>query len=458
MKRILTFTIAIVLASALALGAAGCKKGDSELGSNDSFSDTYVNVQSALPSTVDTHSNPSTAEDIPLAITASMKNSGEVSMYAMNNIIDDDLVNYFKDNCDGHLQYISVLWDSYPRRVVEDFASGKSPDVILTSTHTITKIITKGMVYNKSELNSMGIANLNHTAIKNAEIKTKNVSSYKGEVYSLDAEISPTLMLCNEDVLEKCGITVTPKQLYNEGKWNFESFISVLEQVCDPKNDFDGNDKPDYIGYSGWDNNWIITALDGAIIKDNPDSGLYADVDNEKVIHAAQVYHDLSVKGYINPSGGFSNGTTALFAFDSKNLAKDFYRGGYKFKWSLVPFPVSNDNKNGTVNGSYYGFCISKSSDNIQGAVNLVIAKSVYDETARRVNTEYDLENWVDDEGIKIIADARQKTINVFWESLGSNNIDQWSYWSALKEESANPAEVLQNYKRSFNSNIQLED
>ncbi len=453
MKRYFALITVIILTSALALTAAGCNKPNGDISSStNSSAASQENANSSSEQAIESE------VEIPFEILDSMKNSGEVSMYAINGVTDDDLVNYFKDNCDGILQHVNIVTDRYAMALLGDYAAGKSPDIIITTKDSFSKVITKGMVYNKSELKAMGFKHLNHPAIKKGEIRAANTSSYRGEVYALDAEINPTLIVCNETALAKCGISATPKQLYDEGNWNFDKFTEILAAVRDLKNDLDSDGKPDYLAYSGQENSWIMTALDGDIIKENTDGTLFADVENEEVIAAAAKFQELSNSNYITTSDtGFRQGRITLLATDAQSLASSLYSGKLPFEWSIVPFPVGSSNERGTVSGSFYGYCVSRTSDNVQGAINLIIAKAIYNETERRINTEYDLENWVNSEGIKVLEEARLKTRSVYWDSVGNTCLDQWNYWQALQTEGADPAYVLQVYKRSFESNIELD-
>ncbi len=422
MKKFMSILIVAVLVAALAVSSVGCQSTDV---SNNDQSGTYVN------------DIPGGSADVSAETLEALSNSGMVTVYSysQNGLTDaeKEFQEYFNTVYGGDLQYQQEVWEGWESRFITQFAGGDAPDVIYLYSKLWPRAANRGLVYSKADLTELGVQALDHPVITNsAELAERNFK-YRNDVFGLDVYlVTPNVMLVNDSLLKECGIEKTPKDLYNEGMWNWDSFISIMAQVCSIDKDADG--KSDYRGYNGWDPTYIPSTNEGYLIKADEDGKLFANTEDIKVINGLQLYNDLSTKGYMLDRGKFSEGKTATMVEIKGNIAKNIWNSGNEltFNWSVVPMPKGPDNSDGSTIGGCEAYAIVSSTQNAQGALNYIIAKNAFNKSYVEQDEE-DLEYWLDDEGDQMLIDLQSKVQQKLWEGVGNIWSSQWDFWSATR-------------------------
>ncbi len=464
MKRIISLLLIIVLTATLAFSAAGCNKQQDIV---DSSTQAQVSSQS-LPSAVpfDPNEEPesipqdepesesassvaSKPEFVPMTIPDSMKKSGDISLYIYKYSDKSEIAEFYESNCGGEVKFVEVLFENIDKRIVSDFAAGQDPDVILLPADRTAKILKSGVVYNKSQLSKKGIKNLDHPAIKAVETETANCTTFNGNVYALDIELHPTVIVCNDDLIKKCGAAKTPIELYREGNWNWNSFMSIVKLV--EKFDEDGDSYSDFSPFKGWNYYWVVAAHGGQLIKESK-GNFTLNLNDNKVMNGFKALRTLYANNSSRPYA-FADGNMAMYAYATTTLSKDRFQRGWPFKWSVVPFPTAKGVDPINI-GSFDSFGVSSHSDNIQGAVNFIIAQAVYNYNQNKLEPIADLEFWVDDEGKKIIEDARKNSVNRYWADIGIIQQDQWNFWGDIIRDKKSISQVIEDYKGIFEASI----
>ncbi len=423
MKKLLSIILTIMLIAALALTASGCKSNaDSDIGAGGEFADAI----------------PGGSADVSAETIEALSNSGKVTVYAYtsdNKVSEDNkkFAEYFNTVYGAELEYKTEVWEGWESRFITQFAGGDAPDVIYLYSKLWPRAANRGLVYSKADLEEKGVVALDHPAIaETADLAERNFG-YKGNVYGLDVYlVTPQVMLVNDTLLKNCGIEKTPKTLYNEGMWNWDSFMNICAQVSSIDNDSDST--ADYRAYYGWDPNYIPTNNEGYLIKADENGKLYANTEDVKVINGLQLYNDITRKGYTVDRGKFFEGKTATMVEIHGNIAKNIWNEGNKltFDWSVVPMPKGPDNETGSTIGGCEAYAVVSSTENPQGALNFIIAKNAYNKAYTQEDEE-DLTFWLDDDGDQMIVDLQSKVQQKLWEGVGNVWSSQWDFWNAVR-------------------------
>ncbi len=441
MKKVLSVMVAIMLTAALALTASGCKPND--IGDNDktgSYADAI----------------PGGSADVSTETLEALTNSGEVSIYQFSGggttasggslEEDEEFKNYFESVYGGKLNYQTVVWSGWESKFITEFAAGDAPDVIYLFSQIWPKAGSRGLVYSKADLEGLGVKALDHPVIANSNELAERNFAFNNNVYGLDVFlVTPNVMLVNDTLMKECGVEKTPKQLYNEGQWNWDSFIDIMAKVCSVDKDADG--QTDYRGYNGWDATYVISANAGYMITEK-DGTLQSNFSDVKVINGLQMYNELSTKNYMLERGDFKEGKTATFVETHYNISKKINNegDGLGFDWSVVPFPLGADNTEGNQVGGCEAYAVVSSTENPQGAVNLIIAKNAFESGYTELDPKYDLEYWLDDDGDQMLADIRLKVKEKLWAGVSNVWGGQWNFWGAVRSTSS-VTEVLTTYE-----------
>ncbi len=423
MKKLLSILIIAMLIAALAATASGCK---SESGSTDTGDGAYAN------------DIPGGATDVSAETLEALSNSGKVTVYAYTdtNAVSEDaqkFAEYFNSVYGADLQYKTEVWEGWESRFITQFAGGDAPDVIYLYSKLWPRAANRGLVYSKADLEKLGVVALDHPVIDDSKELAERNFSYNNNVYGLDVYlVTPQVMLVNDSIMKECGVEKTPKMLYNEGQWNWDSFMKICAQVASIDKDADG--QADYRAYYGWDPNYIPSANEGYLIKADESGKLYANTEDIKVINGLQLYNDIYKNGYMPDRGKFFEGKTATMVEIKGNIAKNIWNNGNKltFDWSVVPMPQGPDNETGSTIGGCEAYAIVSSTENPQGALNFIIAKNAYNK-AYVDEDEEDLEFWLDDDGDQMLIDLQSKVQQKLWDGVGNVWNSQWDFWNAVR-------------------------
>ncbi len=449
MKRLISILVTAVMLAAIIALAAGCNSTDT---SNGNGSGEFAEAI------------PGGSADVSIETIEALSNSGTVKIYNLNgqnqwkNERHTKFTEYFETVYNGKIDNVNTVWSGWEDKFIIDFAAGDAPDLIYIFSGLWPLAGTRGLVYSQSELKDMGVVGLDHPIINRSYELSERNFSYAGEVFAVDTYlVTPNVMLINDTLIKECGIEKSPKDLYNEGKWNWDSFIDIMAKVTSVDKDADG--QVDYRGYNGWDPTYVTNANAGYMIEINEDNQLFANFDDIKVQNGLQMYNDLAKKGYMLERGDFKEGKTAAFVETHYNIAKKINNNGdgLSFDWSVIPYPLGPDNAEGYQVGGCEAYSIVSSTQNPQGALNYIIAQSAFNTDYVDLQPDYDLEYWLDDEDDQMLADVRLRVKEKLWAGVANVWGSQWDFWGAVRSTSSVP-ELLNTYKPWLQAQCETEN
>ncbi len=185
------------------------------------------------------------------------------------------------------------------------------------------------------------------------------VGQWQGKQYGLPSStISTAVLVYNADALKKAGITQTPAQLYDAGKWTWNDFTQVARQAT-----MQTNGRPDQYGFlvpfSTQMGSSFIWEAGGHILNTQRTKCL---LDTPQSIAGLQFLYDLQHKEQVGPPPALQGSASPFGQFTSGRLAMtlnwahtvDITYGAVPFAWDIAPLPVGpqgevvNDNFNNT--------------------------------------------------------------------------------------------------------------
>ena len=200
--------------------------------------------------------------------------------------------------------------------------------------------------------------------------------SYKGEHYGValksSAMLNYEMMFYNKDLLAQYGVTETPYELWKEGRWNWDTCLTIAQQCTDAKN-----------GKYGLTNisqfYWMLSAGQDFVLSDI--NGLKNNIKSSDLlntwIHAWDMIntHKVIPTNFSQQKELFYNEQVAMFGAGSYFMMADANYTGYvpqncDFDWGVVPFP-SPKGKSAVAacEGTVWGFPTKVSGNKLQAAM-----------------------------------------------------------------------------------------
>ncbi len=446
--KAVTLAIAIAMLATLSVGCKGSATTESPL--DGQFTDQI----------------PGGVGDVSAETLDALSKSGEISVYSFADAAaekeeESEFEVYFSEVYGGKIIRKYIEWEKWENTFITNFAANDAPDVIALFSKLWPKAASRELVFSKSELEDMGIVGLDHPTITATDDMSKRNFSYGNNVYGIYTNsVSPVVMVVNNDLLAKCGVEKMPLEYYNEGIWDWSNFLKICAQVCSV--DTDGIEGNDYSAYYGWDANYLVASNGGEIITLADDGTVKTNFSDIKVQNGLQMVRDMyaTYKYISTKDSNFNSGRVAMFAEQHYNIAKQINNGGdgLTFKYSVVPLPRGTDNGDGYCMGGADSYTVVSSSENPQGAVNYMIAMAAFDELQNELNPDYDLEKFLDNDGVIMLNDLRQKVKQPPFKGVGNVNSGQWDFWSAVRDSKQTVNEVIGTFEPYFKAQCESEN
>ncbi|BBH25064.1 hypothetical protein Back11_64090 [Paenibacillus baekrokdamisoli] len=226
-------------------------------------------------------------------------------------------------------------WSQHNSKLLTLIATGDSPDISTSSYPDIPKMAVNNAFLPIDDYldsnNPYSDANLTDAAFKWGNKRYGFATNSPGMV----------VIIYNKTLFKENGLQ-TPTELYQEGKWNWDTFREAAIALTQDANN-DG--KTDQWGYGSWmDEIFFVTNGVPDLIKMSDDGKVMPTTDDPKFVEAAQFVQDLTVKDKVvfpdqwGGSEGFKNRKIAMMADRSWVLAP-IIEQGFKDEWDVVPLP-----------------------------------------------------------------------------------------------------------------------
>ncbi len=451
MKRIVSLLILAVLVLAL-FTAAGCKSSD---GDNDG-------------ATFEGNTIPGGTADVSQETMDALQDSGEVSVYTFGDDMTStkpinngwfnqpEFVEYFEAVYGGKLVTVNTVWENWEAKFITDMAASDAPDVLYIGAKSWPKVGNRALVFTQSELKEQGVLGLDHPVLQDGIETVEKNFTFKNEVYGFSLHQAQCFWaIVNTDLYKKYSVK-SPVEYYNEGLWNFDTFVESGNALTKAAGYDDAGNKA-ASGFHCWDATTLIRANGQQMVSIDPATGVITNnMDKNEVLAAFEIYSTgMKSDGFMSIKDTFSQGNIGIIALMDENMVAALEN--VSFNWEVIPYPTGPANNTNQLPGSVRAWAVASSCENPQGAVNLIIALKAAIEQGMFDVDKSDVSNILGDkpETLQMMKDNAIYGVNDNMYGIGNLWSAQWSFWGDLRAKT--PNESVQTYMPAFNAQIQQE-
>ncbi|MBQ2703972.1 MAG: carbohydrate ABC transporter substrate-binding protein [Clostridia bacterium] len=454
MKKVISLLLILVLVVAMGICAAGCKSTGEKQDEGGKFADKI----------------PGGSADVSAEVLEALTNSGSVSSYVfgtddtagrpanlggLNNVTFQEL---FREVYGGEIELSNIPWEGWESKFISDFAAESAPDMIYGFAKLWPKIANRGMVFSNKELKEMGIVGLDHPVLKDGFEAVEANFTYKNEVYGLALHRSGCFWsIVNEDLYKKYNVK-SPSAYYKEGLWDIDALSKCSNELITAAGLNDAGVR-EVFGYYCWDSTAFIRANGQQLIGfDGATGALSNNCKKLEVIEAMENLRKAFQEGWATTDDQvFAKGNAGIIAVTDENVTSNI--SNLTFDYSIIPFPKGRSNKNNQLPGSVSAWMVTTSSDNVQGAVNLIIAYLAAVEDGTLPLGDNCVESSLKDqpEVLQMILDSKIHGVNDNMYGVGTLWSAQWDFWRQIRTGKTTVAETVEAFSSLFDAQIEAE-
>ncbi|GHO68135.1 ABC transporter substrate-binding protein [Ktedonobacter sp. SOSP1-52] len=226
----------------------------------------------------------------------------------------------------------------YGAKILTQLTGGVAPDVFYVPNSSMTQYIQDQVI-------------VDLTPLLNGPKSQEKASDYinklwgvsrtpDGKIYGVPVDCNPYVIWYNKTVLQEAGITQMPADLYEQGKWNRETFSSMLAKVA-------AKGKTGYILTNATLMLWSWVTTNGGVVYDNNGRGKFVANQDPRSIEAfTWLANNIRAKKIVY-AGILPKGQGADFAFISNQVAfvsagryyLPAFRQASNLQYDIVPLP-----------------------------------------------------------------------------------------------------------------------
>lgn len=237
----------------------------------------------------------------------------------------------FEDVYNAKLEYMPTTYSNQFDDLAVSIIGGNSPDIFLFSDRTFPYDISKGLF---QPIDSV----VDWKAPMWADVKKQaDMFKWKGKHYVAPFGYLATdlqVLMYNRSELKRLGIK-DPYKLYKSGKWDWNSFVDMME-------DFTDKGDGDRYGIGGWWANALVYTSGDPLVKYNG-KNFKNNLNSASVKKAQSVIknikkNNMAKQGWISPGDAFTNGDLLFYSMGTWafNAAAESVPDDEVF---IVPFP-----------------------------------------------------------------------------------------------------------------------
>ncbi len=238
---------------------------------------------------------------------------------------------------------IKIKWiqsSDYNQKLASMIAQGNSPDIACIQQDSFPQLIMQDYFQDLSA----GKFDLSDTSVY--DIDTMNKFKYNGKHYGVvikgSTHVNFNVLIYNADIFAKAKVK-TPNQLWQEGNWNWDTFISTCQEIMQKDSTIKAAITGEYqchdlVQTSGYD---LVEFNNGKAVNKSSSAD---------VINAWRFVNELSEKYKVLDSGinvkGFYEGKTAMALNGNFVMQKgDSLEKNCPFTWGFAPTPSPKGQK-----------------------------------------------------------------------------------------------------------------
>ena len=288
------------------------------------------------------------------------QNNVSINPNYYNEILD--AIPVFEEMYGGTVEYINVPWNDMIPRAVEMMSAGQAPDIILIFDRTFHNLALNGNLtplneyVNDNDYNIWGIS--------------KDLFTWKGEVYAIPNRPYPTLFAFNRDMLDMAGLG-HPDVLFERGEWTFDKFMEIVLATTRYR---DGEMITQGVGTWPGDGTARFMLANGTSLYNVDPTGGFATSN----LTTAALQHTLDWMGTwaSGPEPAWNPGNDTNNQFQNGNIAMvdtiGYFSEVFPFAYGLVPYPTGPFGPDKGLVTMPQAWAVPIGSQNVEGAVAFI--------------------------------------------------------------------------------------
>ncbi|MCH5325093.1 MAG: extracellular solute-binding protein [Eubacterium sp.] len=360
-------TLAAILAVSSVISLSACSSGTTSTTQNTSSQE-----ESSESSIDDDIRNPVDVNDLELSglVEAEDIEPAELTYLGNYNITTAGDVKpaykYFEENYGCTIKCKIVSSSAISERLTTMISSGESPDLIDYAENVFPLMMSKAMLTPLEDYMDM-------SAPQWAGLESyinKYVWGGHNYYYPWSYNVSPIFLMYNRGLFEELHID-DPKELYDEGKWDWDALKRCLQQFKDSQ---EGRE-----GIYGYTATAPFDSTGVPLIEINEDGMLQSNLVDPNIERAANFLQDLKREGLaLYPEGGYQNVDEAPLV---EGLSAFQAMGEWKFagyaqrmqddpsqNYFLVPWPKDPSADEYYIGMSTFGYMVPAGAEHVQQA------------------------------------------------------------------------------------------
>lgn len=353
---------------------------------------------------------------------------------------------WWKDNTGGTIDLKVIAADIYPTKLMAMIGAGTPADIVMVDQ--------RGWMPRLAVLNVLEPVDdyVVKADLQDYEQRLYDSFTWKGKHYAAYVNGAWGYALWYNKTLFTNNGLKTPREYWDEGNWNWTTFLEVAQELTQDTNK-DG--KTDQWGYANWGVEVFPAANNARMTKTNDNGTVDVIWDNKEFVESAQFEADLINKYKVwSPDLGFhvqnfKAGKVAMSA-GANDFIKSFCEG-MKDEVDNAPFPLGpNQDKNDI---KYVGyslfFGLGKGSKSLD-------ASRAFLGKMREIDKDMRVKNVVDPESNFALMTKEQietcnyvdsKVVLNYESGFGSWEQNRWNFWGDILFQGVPVATALEMYK-----------
>lgn len=262
---------------------------------------------------------------------------------------------FAEDYPELNVEWVTAGWDAWETKLLATISANDPVDVLNDGVNNNPKFAIKGITQPLNDYVNLENPNLH--------LNTMNsVFCYGGDYYVAVSETNVAAVYYNKYLFDNAGLT-TPTELYENGNWNWTTFVDAAKKLT--------SEKDNRAGFA-CNYPYILFGANGtSVLKLDEEFKYSLNIESEPMKHALELIQD----GWYtskwqhwegDPWSAFYNGSAAMlcdFQWVEKNIIDAATYGLVDFEYGVVPVPFGPDNSEGLSPIHAAGWAIVAGSD-----------------------------------------------------------------------------------------------
>lgn len=238
---------------------------------------------------------------------------------------------------------ITVPWGEYVQTLSVRQLGGSAPDIAWAADTHLQAFLAGDILRDISAIRTDGDTNYDFSDFTPSSL---DLVTQNDRLYGIPFSVPPTFIMYNEDLFEEAGLS-TPYTLWQEGNWNFETFLEAVVAITDKGRGVYGYPAIEPNGFMLLASHIFWGYGAEPFSDDLSEFTLNSPESRDAMQYIWDLYNEydvLPVPGEMEPRSGFNSGRLAMARASVSDLNRADMTGNVDFNWSIAPLPAGPAN------------------------------------------------------------------------------------------------------------------